>query len=218
MEDNSAQRLQPWFSMWKRPRATIQQIVNEDSEHMALLLAALPWFVPIAQYAIMVEHNYNIKWLMALPVIIVIGPISTITFLYINSAVIRWTGKWLGGRASAKNIRTATAWSFVPILWASLLWMPFLALTCQQLLPIGWSDNPTLVALSLIQGGAGIWTFFIFLQGLSLVQRFSVWKAFGNTLLAWLIMAIPITIIFYAVIIGTLNLTFLLLGVTPLDV
>jgi Yip1-like protein len=42
------------------------------------------------------------------------GPIAGIIALYIGSALIRWTGHWIGGKASARTIRAAMAWSTVP--------------------------------------------------------------------------------------------------------
>jgi len=41
MNDSSNRILNPWFSVWTKPRATIQQIVDSNSNRFILLLAAI---------------------------------------------------------------------------------------------------------------------------------------------------------------------------------
>ena len=44
MESINKQTLNPWISMWTKPRSTIQQIVNENPTYLVLVLAAIVGF------------------------------------------------------------------------------------------------------------------------------------------------------------------------------
>ncbi|WLE96897.1 MAG: Yip1 family protein [Candidatus Electrothrix communis] len=190
MEDTSKQHLNPWFSMWTQPRATIQQIIDDDPEHMVLLLAALAGFVQALEMTT-VNTGSSYDWLFRLLLIVIAGPIGGIIWLYINSALIHWTGEGSGGQASTEDIRAAIAWAFIPILWTSLFLQPLLALFGgQQPSPEGNPSTPILVGLGLIQNIAEVWAFVVFLKSLAQVQRFSVWDALCNSFKALFVIGI----------------------------
>jgi len=44
MESSNNEALNPWLSMWTKPRATIQNIVDTNPENFVLILAAISGF------------------------------------------------------------------------------------------------------------------------------------------------------------------------------
>ena len=91
------------------------------------------------------------------------------------------------------------AWSYVPIIWALLLWIPELALFGKDLFS---SETPNIeqspyimLGFGLVEITVGIWTIVVFLKSLGQVQTFSAWRALGNSLAAALVLAIPIILI-----------------------
>ena len=59
-----------------------------------------------------------------LGIAIVLGPAANIVFLYIGSALMRLTGRWLGGRATPQEMRAAWAWSSLPFMFTTVLFAP----------------------------------------------------------------------------------------------
>jgi hypothetical protein len=88
------------------------------------------------------------------------------------------------------------------VVWALILWPVELALFGQELFttetPI--IDATPLLAFLFLGFGIiglsiGIWTIVIFLKCLGQVQGFSAWKALWNTLLALLVVIIPVVVL-----------------------
>lgn len=186
--------LNPWFSIWTRPRATIQQIVDTHPTRLVLLLAAVAGFSQFLDRAVMRNLGDRMEWPMILAIAAVAGPVLGIVGLYIGGALLRWTGGWLGGRASMEQVRAAIAWSSVPLIWALPLWIPELALFGQDLFTKATprlDANPllavVLIGFGLVELIIGIWAIVVFLKCLGQVQGFSAWRALGNALLAFLI-------------------------------
>lgn len=209
MESNE-QTLNPWVSMWTKPRATIQQIVDTNPERLVMILAAISGFSQVLDRASMKSLGDKLEWPIIFLIAAIVGPIGGIISLYIGSVLIRWTGTWIGGNVSSQNIRAALAWSSVPIIWALILWLPELALFGQELFttetPI-IDATPSLAFLMLgfgaIEISIGIWAIVVFLKCLGQVQSFSAWKALGNVILTGLVFIIPIVVI----ILGVVGLT-----------
>jgi hypothetical protein len=116
----------PYLTIWTQPRLTIRQIVNQDPRYRVILLvvvagelgalanlmAAPPMAFtigahPISQFS---PHVWRMIRLGGL----IIWPLLAIVFLYIQGALIRWTGGLLGGTGKSVEVRAALAWSRIP--------------------------------------------------------------------------------------------------------
>ena len=166
----------PWISIWLQPRATIQEIVDTDPR-------GLPAIFSIA---------------------IVAGAIGGILSLFVFGVLIRWTGRWLGGTASYEQVRAAIAWSLVPYLWVSLMWIPELLLLGEEMFTTEMprlEANPVLafvfLGLVIVELVGVAWALVVYLKCLGQVQGFSAWKALGNLLLAALIFVVPILVVIF---------------------
>ena len=202
MEATANPHVNPWVSMWTRPRATIQQIVDTDYAHFSPLVAAICGI----SYALDRAVFRSIGDTTSLPMIIVYavvgGVITGLISLYVLSALIRWSGTWIGGNASSGHIRTAMAWSGVPIVWTLPLWLPQLAIFGRELFTTATpriDDSATLLfglmGFSVLEFTIGVWVIVLNLKSLGQVQGFSAWKALLNWLLAALFIIVPIFVI-----------------------
>ena len=194
-----AQVLNPWLTMWTRPRATIQQIVSSDPQKHILTLAAIGGISQALDRASMrnLGDEHDLGFILA--VSLIGGPIAGVMSLYLFGALLKWTGGWLGGAGSFINIRAAMAWSYVPLIWALLLWVPQLVIFGKDLFS---SDTPNIDQSPFVMLGFGllaiivaIWTIVVFLKALGQVQGFSAWRALGNTLAAAFVVAAPIILL-----------------------
>ncbi|MEW6356784.1 MAG: YIP1 family protein [Planctomycetota bacterium] len=208
MEELNGQALNPWVSIWTKPRATIQQIVNTDPERLVLLLAAIAGAIRVLDRASAKDLGDKIDWSVIFLIAAIAGPVGGIISLYIGGALIRWTGTCIGGMAPAQHIRAAMAWSSVPVIWVSVVWIPELALFGREMFTSKMPSldaNPSLglalFGFAAIEVIGGIWAGIVFLKCLGQVQGFSAWKALGNAILAGLVIAVPIVAIVIAVVV-----------------
>jgi hypothetical protein len=203
MEDTSTQVMNPWVSIWTKPRATIQQIIDTNPKHLVLLLATIGGFSTALDRASTRSLGDKLDWTMILLIVAIVGPIAGIITLYIGSALLRWTGKWIGGNASSQSIRAAIAWSTVPEILALVLWIPALALFGPEMFTSeipSIQENPALniafLSIAAVGITVGIWQFVIYLKCLGQVQGFSAWKALGNSFMALMVVILPIVTIY----------------------
>lgn len=199
--------LNPWFSIWVKPRATIQQIVDTDPRRLVLVLAAAQGILQTLDRASSRNLGDQISLPVILAIVLVAGPLFGWMSLFISSALVRWTGGWIGGRATGEHIRAALAWSGVPLVWALALWVPRLALFGQELFtratPAMHASMPLLVLFGVfgaVRVVMAVWVLVIQLHCLGQVQGFSAWKALGNLMLAFAVVFVPLLLVLLAVL------------------
>lgn len=200
--DNFEQNLNPWFSIWVRPRQTIRKIIDNNSKNMVILLAILGGISQTLGKASSKNLGDDYPLSIIFFIALFIGSIGGVSGLYIVSALLKWTGKWIGGQGSYDDIITANAWSNVPFIGALILWVPQLALFGQEMFTSNTpiiDSNPillfTYVGFGIIGIIIAIWGFIIWLKCLGEAQRFSAWKALVNLLLPGLIIILPFFVI-----------------------
>ncbi|MEM0966714.1 MAG: YIP1 family protein [Verrucomicrobiota bacterium] len=204
--ENSRKPLNPWVSMWTKPRATMQQIIDENPDRLVILLAVVAGFSQALDQASVDNRGDHMEVPVIFIMSLVFGPVGGLIGLYLGGFLLSWTGNWIGGVASARFIRSAIAWSNVPIIWAMLLWIPELLLFGEELFTSATPSleaNPILatamLGFGLIQVTVGVWTLVVFFKCLGQVQGFSAWKAVGNSLLAGLVIIIPVFVVAFAI-------------------
>ena len=199
--------LNPWFSMWLHPRRTIRQIVETDPERLVVFLAAAGGIVEALTNASSDSKGDHMSLQAILLTALIGGPIMGIIGLWLGGFLLRWTGGWIGGQADSRRIRATLAWANVPLVWSLLLWIPALLLFGAELFA---AATPIIDASTMLSGlymvfsfGIGtvsIWAFVVFLHALGEVQGFSAWKALGNSILAGLVVLVPLLAIIGAMI------------------
>lgn len=196
MDQGTNQTLNPWLSIWLKPRATIRQIVETDPEHHVIALAAAAGVVQTLLSA--VDQNYGDR-LGLIPILLfalVLAPIVGVIALYLVAVLMRWTGRWLGGVGTLRDLRAAMAWGSTPMVMGGIGMLVALLVAGHDLFSTAqpWlTRHPTLMLISgvglMVQGFAAMWGFFTGLKCVAEVQGFSAWKALGNYVLVIVIMA-----------------------------
>ncbi len=117
----------------------------------------------------------------------------------IFSALLTWTGGWIGGKARFFEARAAVAWSNVPSVGVIACWVGMILLFGRESFSNHAAQTQALhgtgaviwIALFLLQTLFSVWTFILLLKTLGEVNGFSAWKALLNV-------CIPLVMLFAA--------------------
>lgn len=201
--------LNPWRSIWTQPKATIAQLVTTDATHYVIPLAAVGGISGGLNRASIRNFGDTMNTTGIIILVLTLGSLGAILQLYISSALLKWTGSWLNGQASRKEIRTALAWPNALILYNLALWVPeimlmgreaFMSTTPMFDIAPQWVSIIMLIIISLRMIIA-IWSIIVLLKGLAQVQQFSSWTALGNILLSGLVLLVPLGILTLLVVV-----------------
>ncbi len=199
----------PYVGICIRPRATIRAIVDRDPYDRVIALVLIAAVVTSVTNAIhgyrynptaftiankpipvMAPHASQVMRLWGL----VVWPLLAVPFLYLNGALLRWSGSLLGGTAKAVEVRAALAWSSVLTIGIALFSfvLSFLVMPSQP--PVSPSMNamlawwrsmlPSLIVLVPLW----LWFWVVRLKSLGEVHRFSAWRALGASLIGLLLL------------------------------
>lgn len=180
----------PWFSMWVKPRETIAKIVDFNVNYRFGILC----YIYGLYYSFQVLQQLSFGKAMGLPLCILIAlaaafPVGYI-LLNISSFFLFLLGKVIKGKATFKQIRSASFWSTVPNVVIIVLWIVLMIAVGGQAFVMGY-EKALMGAAAYINMGVqlanivlGVWGFIIFLHALGQVQGFSAWMALLNSFLA----------------------------------
>ena len=195
-EFEEPQSLNPWFSIWLQPRATMQQILDTDPARLVLMLAIIAGFFEALDQAVIQDLGDRMaSWQSVVFSCAIGGPLSGVFGLFVGGYLLRKTGSWLGGSASVREVRAAIAWGCIPTIWLGLLWIPSIALfgdECFTYATPRLDGDPVLASamlfLDLIEIVGVIWSIVIWLKCLGQAHKFSAWRALGSVLLMVLVL------------------------------
>lgn len=190
-------QLNPWLSIWTRPRITIRRIVNENPDRSLWWLAAVYGFCSMLNLLQSMTFGNVMGSVGILILALIFAPIYGFISFSIWSWFVFQTGKWFKGQGTFKSVRASYAWSCVPILINIPLWLLMVILFGHQL----FTNFPdahtlpsvqifTLFAILFAKVAVAIWSLVIFLNALAEVQEYSVIKAIFNVLVAGLILGV----------------------------
>lgn len=184
----------PWLTIWTRPRQTLRKILNTNpSKQLAWLyvIYALPitlYFAQVGSFG--VQFPAPLVFLLAFILAFVLGFIG----IHIGSAFLFWTGKWLGGVGTFKEVRAAVAWSNVPNLVNCLTWIisgcifgKALFLASFPYLPITDGQRLYMTGVFIAQLVVAVWSLILFFHTVAEAQGFTLWRAFLSAVLALVI-------------------------------
>lgn len=195
--------LNPWISLWTRPRATMRQILAARPRRFVHRLVVLGWTAGMAQGLVMSDWGDRVPTSL-LPVVFVLtaafGSVVGLAFLYLNGLLLRVTGGWLEGQADAASVRAVLAWNqAVPSVWRLLLIPPWIAALGDETFHFRFRLErvlePGFLLMLLVQGAVGLWQLLVLLQCLGEAHRFSAWRALGAVVLEVLILLAPVAIL-----------------------
>jgi len=203
IEDNEILSEREVFSkIWLEPRKVFKFIIRRSYRKYFILLLGLAGIVRAFDRASMRDMGDKQSLLFIVSVSIVGGALLGWISYYIYAALIRWTGKWVGGHADFDSIIKVITYAMIPSIVGLLFLVP-------QLLTYGveaYKADGDITSGSLLTNivfyvsllaelALGIWTIALLVVGISEVQNLSVGKAILNLLLPIIIIFVPILLL-----------------------
>ena len=192
----------PFLSIWVKPRGTIRNIIETDPTKYVTVLAMIAGLGEALNWASSRNLGDSIPLAVLLILCVLLGPVGGLVSLYIGGALYRWSGSWLGGKASSEEVRAAIAWSFVPTIFTMPLWIPELLIFGEETFTSStprMDANPflawVLIGFAVIKLIGVTWAFVVLLKTLGEVHRFSAWKAYGALFLGSMVILVLILVI-----------------------
>ena len=194
--------LNPWTSIWTRPRATLRLVIETDPRRWIFALAALggiDYGLSLASAPGVGDvHPPAVLFAAAVAAGARVGLLS----LFVMTALARAVGAWLGGHGTARDVMAAIAWSQVPSIFSLLLWAPravLLGTAVFQPTPPSLEDNPPAALfiglLALAEAILAFWGFVIAVMCVAEAHRFTSWRAFWTLMIAGLLIVIPTAVL-----------------------
>lgn len=204
-----ANQLQNSFkTIWLQPRQTLRRILQVDPDYMTLPLVMLAGISNAVEKAAWKNTGDVVGLVWILLACVLVGPMAGVIGWFLNSWLLRWTGKLLDGKATLSHLRAALAWASVPNAIFLLVSVVLIAVTGESYFKKAPEQPDLPLFLLMIVDGLvgvvlGIWGTVIAVQCIAEVQQFSVWRSVANLLLVgavylglFLALAIPLVLLF----------------------
>lgn len=194
MRSRSRGGVNPILSIWLNPRATLRRVLSESSEISIVLLALMSGY----DSALSMSSLGNAGDQLDITSILLGGIVSAIflggLFVYLGALILKGIGVFLDGTATLKEIRFALAWSAIPNLFSLVLFLISIMYfgvelfrTNSMIIESNIYHTIWLFTFVIVGVVTFIWSKIILLICLSEVQGYSLWKAFLNVLIPWVI-------------------------------
>lgn len=194
--------LNPWLKIWVEPKATIRKIINYNPNFRLFFLSAIYGFVSLVSSSERFSLGLTMHFFWVLLLCLIIAPIWGYIVFSISSFFIYFIGKWLKGRAKFIEVRSAIAWSNVPMLVNIFMWILLFIIFGSDLFRdfpgafvLTKAQKAFLFLILLSQLVISIWIIVLYVNALSEVQKFSIGKAILNILIAIVIVPAVIALI-----------------------
>lgn len=133
---------------------------------------------------------------------LIFGSLGGVLSLLIDGALLGWSGRLLGGRASSADVRCAVAWGKFPkliylVLLCILMGLLGPEMFQEQMPSLEASDTLSYIVLGIfaLSLAGGVWTAVCFLKCLGEAHFFSAWKALGAVIIGYGVVILPIVAI-----------------------
>lgn len=189
--------MNPWISIWTSPRKTIAHIVSQNPKRGLWLLAAIYGFLSLLNGFQSSALGNAAHAILIIILAIIFSPVWGMIIFGIWSWVVYRIGKLLKGQSSFAFVRAAFAWSCVPLVINIALWILLVLIFGTAL----FQSDPLTGSMGLLLGVLVIkvvvlvWSLVIFINALAEVQKISIGRSIANIVLAWIAIALVITLI-----------------------
>lgn len=181
----------PWISILTRPRDTIKVIVGFNPNYRIFILSSIVGFFSILGIGQQLQLGKRLDLILIIIPAIILSPLWGYILYSFSSWFVFFTGRWIKGAAKYREVRASMLWAGVPLIVVDIFYI-FLIIIGGVTFFRGEGKfyffpfaSVLVVLLAVLSVVAVVWSFVIYLNTLSAVQKFSRWRAFGNMLLAW---------------------------------
>jgi hypothetical protein len=184
----------PWFSIWRHPRRTVRELLDRPRGANLWLggLDGASAILAMEAFSRFAEPSRP-RAMPALFQAVPLGFLAGVIHLFAWGLLLKWTGRWLGGKGTWKEVRTAIAWGSVPSIWCLPIWVLLLAVALPA--RAAHPDVEKLIGLTeVLCVPIGIWQLLVTLQCVGEAHRFSAWRALGASLLTTMLVILPLLV------------------------
>lgn len=195
----------PWLAIWVRPARTMRHLLATRPLAGTFPIVWLSMYEGFLGRAADSSRGETTSVAGILARMLVPSLIVAFLYLRVFGLAVRWTGRWLGGAASARAIRAALTWPHVLGASLLLLWPVRYLLLGEETFHAGPARAETdglvfwsLVALEVVQLAVGTWWVRVQAGCLAEAQGFSFWRALANLALAAAPLVAAVFAVFWA--------------------
>jgi hypothetical protein len=190
----------PLVSIWLHPRSTLREHLKSTSPWTVIGGCSAAAFAAMLSRAQGASAGDQLSVAQILGLALLIAVPWALVILYVTMPLVRLAGSWLGGQATSADLRVATAWSMVPVLWSLPLWVPKILLFGREAFSttstprIDTSGALTALYLLFLLVDLVVFVWYLVLSVVCVAEanRFSTWRAIGAMLLGALIFGVPL--------------------------
>lgn len=200
--------MNPWRTMWIRPRATIRSVVAENPKRSLWVLASIYGFSSLLNSFQSLALGGVVPTLGLVLFAIIISPFWGYLLFAAWGWLVSVVGKWFKGQGSFSAIRAAYAWSCVPLMVNVVIWLMLVILMGGQIFQnfidghlLSQTQIVVLFSLLIAKMAFVIWSIVLYLNALAEVQKFSILRAILNVVIAGVIAFIVLAVL-YSLLIG----------------
>lgn len=179
-----------WRSIWWQPQATVHALVGGDARASTLVLAALAGIATAISIGSMAPY---LHWFALLTGALVAGPVFGLLALYVEGALLAWTGRPLGGRARQDALRTAIAWAELPNVAGLAITFGAFAVFRQEFMrayaQVSGPRDPALDGVVVVLALLAVWAIALRIRTVGAVQNFGIIRSVVNVAAVLLVMA-----------------------------
>ncbi|WP_188006595.1 Yip1 domain-containing protein [Sporosarcina sp. ANT_H38] len=181
--------MNPLFSIWTQPSATIRYIVDHKSLKYPFIIISISALInSIMAFADLGLFN-GFSLLTTLGLVLLSGLLSGLAGWGIIIVAYTWIGKLLGGTGTMRKMGLATGASAIPMIWTAPIGFIAISLYGQQLFttPTGPLGTNMSVGFFFFQTwlmlAISIFGLIIECKAIGIVHNFSAWRGFGTLML-----------------------------------
>lgn len=172
MEKIPDETINPWLTIWTRPRQTMRHILNTDPKGVIVWLAIISGILSgltiLGNLWLKYPHSQPLRYGITLFFAVIFGAILGIFHLYFNGWLYKITGNWIGGKGTYTEVRSAVGWAFYPFIITSIV----------QVLNFFLYRYPVLYyLLAIINFILIIWSVIILIKLIAEAHQFSAWRS-----------------------------------------
>jgi hypothetical protein len=200
--------LNPWISMWTKPRETVRQQLDTDPAKHVLLLAMLGTIASAYDDATFASDDISYR-LGEFVGFTIGGAIGGIIYIFLAGWLAAVIGRGLGGVGLAAQLRTALAWAMIPYVWIVPLTAGLALATAvlgaqamhgdfaRDVLQEGdLSKFPLwLAAMAVVGVVVFVWHIFVLCKAVGEAHQFSAWRGLGTMILSFITLVLGVLVL-----------------------
>lgn len=190
--------MNPWLSIWVKPRLTIQRIIDTNPKFRFFILSFLYGLPTLFHTAQNLSLGTTISTTGIVIASIVLAGFVGMLGIFISTVLISWTGKWIGGTGNFQSIRAAVSWANAPNIVTILVWCLLIWSFHHKIFVLGYDrelvGNRLVLDIitKLVIAVVAVWSFIILVKGIGQAQGFSAWKGVLNVMIPFFLVGIVV--------------------------